>query len=333
MGEQTNYNDDENKIRPDMAIYNEGDQQYPEKEVNGRRILYYCGLYLALMLIVIFVAQTGISFIIGIIAEVVSYDLSDSSWFIVAVTAISVAGVGFPVFAMLMRKIPDSKRGEVRDLSYGQFIGFFIVCVGAAYIANIIGLFISSIMEMVKGIEVINPLEDFIFNSNMVVTMIYAVIIAPIVEELVFRKILLDKLRRFGDSPAILYTGIAFGLFHLNLPQFFYATVLGVLFGYITIRTNRIIYSIILHMMLNFIGAGLVPLLMDKGSGLGAIIIVIWFFGTMTIGSVLVIVNSRRIELNKPKKPLVRNRDYILNPGSILFGIICIVVIVMDYMI
>jgi hypothetical protein len=149
------------------------------------------------------------------------------------------------------------------------------------------------------------------------------------VEELIFRKILLDKLRRFGDLPAILITGLAFGIFHFNLLQFFYATVIGIMFAYITIRTNRIIYAIILHMMMNFIGAGVVPLISANQNILGMALVTIWFFGTMTVGSLLFILNAKKIRLNKPIKPLVRKRDYILNPGTMLFIALGITIIVL----
>ena len=103
----------------------------------------------------------------------------------------------------------------------------------------------------IKGEELSNTLEDFVLNGNMMITMFYGILIAPIMEELIFRKILLDKLRRFGDKPAILMTGVAFGLFHMNLPQFDYASVLGFLFAYLTIRKNTIRYAVILHMIIN----------------------------------------------------------------------------------
>lgn len=314
-----------------VELYN--DELHPEnssKEMSGKKILSYCGLYLSLMTLAILAAQIIISLIIGTISEILSYDLKGSGWFTVVLTAIGMVAIGLPVFARLMKRIPDSERGEVRNLSLGQFFGFFIICVGAAYISNIIGMFISFFIETINGIKIINPLEDFIFNNDMILIMIYASIIAPIVEELIFRKILLDKLRRFGDLPAILISGIAFGLFHMNLSQFFYATVLGILLAYITIRTNRIIYSILLHMMLNFIGSGIVPLLSANENVLGVSIIAIWFLATMTIGSILMIVNSRKVVLNKPKEPLVKKTDYILNPGAIIFGLICIVMIVVE---
>jgi membrane protease YdiL (CAAX protease family) len=319
MGDYMDFNEEDNELTDGATV---------PSGISYKKILCFSGLYLSLLAIAVFAAQYTISFLFAFISGMISKDLTQYGWFNVVLTAIAMAGVGFPLFALLMKKLPASKRGEVRNLSFGQFIGYFIVCVGAAYISNMIGSFINSIIGLLNWVEVVNPLEDFILNSDILVALLYASIVAPIVEELIFRKILLDKLRRFGDLPAILITGIAFGLFHMNLPQFLYAAVLGILFAYITIRTNRIIYSILLHMMLNFIGTGIVPILVANESVLGMGFLVIWVFGTMTIGSLLVIINAKKIVLAKPIVPLVEKKDYIFNPGAIIFITICLAVIV-----
>ena len=50
-----------------------------------------------------------------------------------------------------------------------------------------------------------------------------------------------------------------FGLFHLNLFQFFYAFGLGLMFGYVYMRTSQLRYSIVMHMIINFNGSVLAP--------------------------------------------------------------------------
>lgn len=308
------YKEEVNETPENEEIYEEVSHQ-TAPAVNGRYILFRCGLSLSLMAFAILAAQVIFVLIIPLLLP----DSAEAGWFNIVLTILTIVGVGLPIFAGMMKKIPDSEIGEKGKLSFGKFIAYFIMCVAAGYIANIIGLIINAIIEFNRGFQLINPLEDFMRSSNMVLFSIYAVVIAPIVEELIFRKILLNKLRRFGDLPAILLTGFAFGLFHFNLSQFFYATVLGFFFAYITIRTNRIIYSIMLHMIMNLIGTAFVPFVMsDQGpSVLGAMSI--WVFGAMTFGSIIFILNIKNITLNKPNERLLRKRDYILNPGVLLF--------------
>ena len=326
MGDYGDFNDDKNELVQKDETYEDINEQNAPSGMSNIKILSYCGLYLSMMTIVIFATQ----FILAFIAGSFFPDVTKSGWFNVSLTFIGIVVLGLPVFIKLMKRIPDSEIGEQRKLSSGKFIGYFIICVALAYIANIVGLIISVFIEIIKGTDIVNPLETFFINSNMVLAMIYAIIVAPIVEELIFRKILLDKLRRFGDLPAILLTGFAFGIFHFNLSQFFYATVLGIMFAYITIRTNRIIYSIALHMMVNFMGTGLIPLITASQNPLGMGFVMIWFLGTMTVGSILLILNFRKVRLNKSKYSLVDLRAYILNPGTLLFLVLGISIIVIN---
>ena len=73
----------------------------------------------------------------------------------------------------------------------------------------------------------------------------------------------------------------------------------------------------------------MVPLISANQNILGMALVTIWFFGTMTVGSLLFILNAKKIRLNKPIKPLVRKRDYILNPGTMLFIALGITIIVL----
>lgn len=313
MEDNMDYMDEGNNLVQDEMT--QGDSSHNQApEMSGIKIISSCGLYLSVMTLAIYAAQFVIAFIFKAL-----FPNAMDSWFNIILNLIVIAGVGLPIFAKLMKKIPDSEIGEKKRLSFFKFIGFFIVCVAAAYISNIIGLFISAIIELIKGFKMSNPLEELLRGSNLMVFAIYAVIIAPVVEELIFRRILLNKLRRFGDLTAILLSGLAFGIFHFNLSQFFYASVIGFFFAYIVIRTNHLIYSIMLHMMMNLVGMVFVPVITNNQSLSGVGIILIWFYGAMTIGSILFILNIKKIVLIKPQERLLRRRDYILNTGVLLF--------------
>lgn len=314
-----------NELGGDEERYYElGDQDTPSL-MTSKKILSLCGLYLSLMTFAIFAVQILITIIVAIISD----DAAGENWFNILITAVGVGGVGLPVFYKLMKRIPDSEKREQKKLSIGKFLGFFLVCSAGQYISNMVGLLISGMIELIKGIEVVNPVE-ILLDGNMVLTMIYVVICGPILEELIFRKILLDKLRRFGDLPAMLITGFAFGLFHFNLSQFFYATVLGILFAYITLHTNRIRYSILLHILINLMGGGITPLIAASESFTAMSLIAIWLLVAVTVGSVLFIVNIKKVKLYKPNVPLVRKSNYIFNPGGILFLTISLVMIILS---
>jgi uncharacterized protein len=292
--------------------------------INQRKILNWIGLSLFIMAAAILLMQIIIEFFVHYYIP----KFAETDWYVWAVTALTVVGVGLPVFYSFIKRIPDSPRGERVHLSILQFIALFFVCVAVMYATNYFGVFINFIISIAKGEEIFNPALDAILGSNMIIMIIYGVIIAPIVEEVIFRKLLLSKLRRFGDLPAILLSGFAFGLFHMNLSQFFYATALGILFAYIVIKTNTIRYTVLLHMMINFIGTAVAPLATEPVNIVLVMIMGIWVIVSMTIGGLIIAFQVKKVRLEKSAVPVEKKSVYVLNAGTILFILLCLIMMV-----
>lgn len=275
-----------------------------------------------LALFILAVTVNIVQIIIQLLGTKYAPKIVNSDWYQWALTVVSFIIVGFPVYYFIIRKIPDTPKKEIVRIKPAHFIMFFFICVAVMYITNFFTQIIVVFVTFIKGGELINPAAEAIFNGNFTVTLIYVSVIAPIYEEVIFRKLLLNKLRRFGDVPAILMTGFAFGLFHFNLLQFFYATTLGFLFAYITIRTNTILYSVILHMMINFISTGITPFVLNKNI-IAMMLTALWVMVSITIGVIFFILNIRKIKLEK-SEPLMKFSSYFLNPGALLFGAVSI---------
>lgn len=80
------------------------------------------------------------------------------------------------------------------------------------------------------------------------------VVIAPIIEELIFRGIILNGLRRnYSAFTAVVVSALLFSLFHLNPWQMPATFVLGLLLGWILIRTRNILLAITGHAMNNLL--------------------------------------------------------------------------------
>jgi membrane protease YdiL (CAAX protease family) len=78
------------------------------------------------------------------------------------------------------------------------------------------------------------------------------VVIAPIIEELIFRGLILQGLRRnYRPVTAVLVSALLFSLFHLNPWQMPATFVLGVLLGWLMLRTNSILLAILGHAINN----------------------------------------------------------------------------------
>ena len=86
-------------------------------------------------------------------------------------------------------------------------------------------------------------------------TAIFTVVIAPIGEELLFRKLIIDRTMKYGSVVSILLSAFLFGLMHGNFSQFFYAFALGIVLGYVYFNTGKIYLTIALHAAVNFVGS------------------------------------------------------------------------------
>lgn len=91
------------------------------------------------------------------------------------------------------------------------------------------------------------------------------VVIAPVFEEFIFRGLIMDALKPYGNGLAIFASGLLFGLYHGNFNQFFYTAAAGIALGYIANVTGSIVPTMIIHAIMNSIG-GILNLLMSTES-------------------------------------------------------------------
>jgi membrane protease YdiL (CAAX protease family) len=81
------------------------------------------------------------------------------------------------------------------------------------------------------------------------------VIAAPILEELIFRGIILDGLfKKYSPIKSILISSMLFGLVHLNPWQFVAGLIIGIFSGWVYYRTRSLSFSIIIHAAANLSG-------------------------------------------------------------------------------
>ena len=170
-----------------------------------------------------------------------------------------------------------------------------------------------------------------------------------------FRKILIDRVRKYGELPAILISGVMFGLFHGNFTQFFYAAGLGILFAWIYVRTGKIIHTIALHFLVNFWGSAL-PLILLHSIDESVIREVLFnqnfqiiaetiaqfvpfFLMVMTnyllafVGLILLIVYRKRLIVKPAEAEIPRKKRFptaVCNPGFLILFAACVLEFVLQ---
>lgn len=219
------------------------------------------GLRYLIGTVLIFGVQIGLSALMAWRAP----ELYEKYAFLVMMLAMYLVAVPFMYF--LIQRIPVKQEIPKNKIGVGSILGYFLVSYAGMYLSNIIGSVLAGMISVIKQGEVNNALLQIATSNDLWVNAVIMVICAPIAEELLFRKLLIDRTIQFGERFCIVLSGLIFGLYHGNIYQFFYAFTLGCVFAYVYVKTGNVVYTMILHAMINFIGS-IVSVLVIKASGL-----------------------------------------------------------------
>lgn len=264
--------------------------------------------------------------------------------------------IAFPVLLLIIKKLPKDDMDK-KNIDIFTLIQYFCMCISIMYIGNVIGTGLSSIIGGFFGKTSNNNLAEIIMNTDMTGTIIFVVLLGSVMEEIVFRKILIDRTVKYGERNAMFLSALLFALFHMNLFQFFYAFGIGLIFAYIYIKSRRIEYSIAFHMIINFMGSVLAvqvaknfdsdtmtklqsgnPEMMAAAltpsvvlSTIYSLVMIVVFFA----GIALIIVNRKKMRLDVNGAPFTRKEEKGLvygNYGMAFFIAACLVMMVLTTM-
>lgn len=267
--------------------------------------------------------------------------------------------VGMPILMIMVKRLPVTVP-EKRHMKAGSFVLSFMMCYSISIICNVIGLIITFLIGLFKGGVVQNNIANLTADASLGVMFVCMVIWAPIMEEYLFRKLIVDRTVRYGQGVAVLVSGLMFGLFHGNLNQFVYAFPMGMFMAFLYVKTGKLKITIGIHMIINFLGSIVVTLLTDAigleeytalmyGGAhedilmafimehlLGWILYmgyIVLIFGTVIAGFVLLIVFHKKFRLSPGEVEIPKGKKFttvFLNPGMGLFCLFWIVVIVLQ---
>lgn len=132
-----------------------------------------------------------------------------------------------------------------RNILISILLGFFVQGIGMG-ISGLTALIVKSntAVDFLSALDVIK--HPFLFSFSIA-------IFPAVFEELVFRGLIFNKAKeKLSVISSAILSGILFGLYHLDLQQFFYAAILGFIFALIYNKTNNILDVIIIHFLVDF---------------------------------------------------------------------------------
>lgn len=151
---------------------------------------------------------------------------------------------------------------------------------------------------------------------------LYAVIVGPICEELVFRGAVMRKLEKYGANFAIIVSSLLFALYHIILFQAAFAFLIGLILAYMAGRFS-LKWAVVLHMANN----GLAMLSLTLGSDLFNIFLSFCYLLSFVATLIILIKGRRYLQAQKqagaPSEPRVYARAFS-SPWLISYMVLCV---------
>lgn len=133
----------------------------------------------------------------------------------------------------------------------GTVMKLITLALGLQLAAGIIAAIIQMILNAF-GLE--SATADLTATSSFLANAImyfYACLLGPVLEELLYRGVLLQSMRKYNERFAIFLSAAIFGLMHQNYQQFVLGFLLGIPLAVVTIKYNSIIPAICTHIVVN----------------------------------------------------------------------------------
>jgi membrane protease YdiL (CAAX protease family) len=204
-----------------------------------------------MMAVVPYLAAETIQYILFLIITSISSraEISDRTMYTLYAGIIAVCGILF--FFWYRYEIRGEIRGSLKNIVSVKCISLFILLgIGCQF-------FFTGLMSLIEPLftEVFADYSETLeslSSGNTVVVLFLMIVIAPVTEELIFRGVTLHKAnRQIAFWGANILQAVLFGIYHWNIVQGVYATLLGILLGAVYYKYRTIFAPILLHMLIN----------------------------------------------------------------------------------
>ena len=253
-------------------------------------------------------------------AQALAPALAGSGVFLWLVSVLSAYGAGVPAAWLVLRGTEEAPPQPGAPLGPGRFFRSYLAGLGLMYLVNLATLALMGLVGLLRGQTVENPVDNMA-DYPLALNLLLGCVIAPVCEEYLFRGLLLNRLRPYGERFAVWASALCFGLFHGNFSQFFYACAIGVLFAGVVLKTGRLRQAMLLHALINFVGTGLIPLLSGLGEA-GDWLLTLLVLAAMFVGLAFLPAMRREFSPAPGWKGLTAGeawRCFLANPGMLCF--------------
>lgn len=224
-----------------------------------------------------------------------SFEMSANTLKIISV--IGLYGIGSILFYLVARSV-EKVEPDKKSLDFKFYLLIFSAQLAFQAVFIIVNLLKESLFPSVSEMNV---------ELNLVY-LISTLMIAPILEEIVERKVIGDRIIKHGEGIYIFFSAFLFALPYIvsvGITTFFSTFVLGFLYAILYLKTGKIIIPIIYHILYNFMNGFMILFLMANFDPMAVGLYSLFLIGLGLVGAIFLIKNRNEI------KPELRTKESI----------------------
>lgn len=220
------------------------------------RVIYPLLIYLAIQFIVSFAGSLFVSSKLILQADssnlnaVASQAMNEVLKLSVLLTTISAV---LTIPFMILFYIKDIRKNKISVPSHRTPVWAYFLIAAAGAAACIGGNIIITISQLQYIFTDYQNVADLLYSGNFIVQLAGIGIIVPIAEELIFRALIYNRMKRYLKSNlyAMVLSSLFFAFYHGNMVQGIYAFIIGFIMAYIYEKFGSIIAPVLFHICCN----------------------------------------------------------------------------------
>ena len=223
------------------------------REKGYRTVTNFIGVSLLIFLVIFNVTNVAVTLVSDFFKELFPYDIAYS----IEQTLLIVSYLSSFVIPAIILRAMLARRGISQDMRlYFNMSAIDYLLVPAGIMLTFSASYLNSILLSWLDISdiyssLINAEQAYYAPYQIVLLVVSTALVPAFCEEFFFRGTILSSLLPYGQGVAIIGSAILFGLMHQNPYQLLYATVAGILLGFVYVKTRSIWCGTIIHFLNN----------------------------------------------------------------------------------
>lgn len=231
-------------------------REYQERMIN-RKESSKKGLVIGMAVILLLVLQLVLGLLVSVFLEPISNKItfiSQDNIYLILSCVIFAISIYLP-YLLLKAYMPKEEKKEVskeeKKASVIKCIKYIIVSIPIMSVIQMVCSF--AIEKMGIGVNVTDTLGLFNYSGKLstILMFIQIAVLPAIFEELFVRKGVMGVLKSKGAIFAVAVSSVVFATIHMNTSQFIFAFLVGILFGIVRVKTQKMYPTMILHLINN----------------------------------------------------------------------------------